>query len=248
MRDFITIAAHSLRANLRHRQGLISIAVLFLGIIPVFFGMKGTLTEILTKGTWDVVGPWALNAIGLAGYLVSLLCVAFLGVLLGIGTLTQEKAKGALEALLATPIRPGAVWWGKTAGSFLPAFVAGIGVSFGVLWALNATAVVPALGRPVLPGPVAATVGVGVPLLGLGIAALVNLIGLLVANPSIASLAVVMIALAVSNVLPRLGLEFADWSFAWANAGTGLVLLATSVLLARKVLTKERIVLSAKRL
>ncbi|NOX45275.1 MAG: hypothetical protein GXO72_06060, partial [Caldiserica bacterium] len=239
MRDFLTIAAHSLRANLRHRQGMISVGVLALGIVPVFFGMKGTLAEILAKGPWDVVGPWALNALGLSGYLVSLLCVVFLGVLLGVGTLTQEKAKGALEALLATPIRPGAVWWGKTAGSFLPALAVGIVVSFGVLWALNAAAVVPVLGRPILPGPVAATVGVGVPLLGLGIAALVNLVGLLVANPNIASLAVVMIVLAVSNVLPRLGLGFAQWSFAWANAGVGLVILAASALAARRLLSKE---------
>jgi ABC-type Na+ efflux pump permease subunit len=248
MRNFFTIAAHSLRANLRHRQGMIAIAVLLLGIVPVFFAMKGMLAELLAKGPWDIVAPWVVNTLGLSGYLVALLCVVFLGVMLGVGTLTQEKAKGALEALLATPLGPWALWWGKVAGCFLPAFAAGMVVSFGVLWALNAAAVVPVLGNPLFPGPVVATVGVGVPFLGLGIAALVNLIGLLVANPNIASLSVVVIVLAVSNVLPRLGLEFAEWSFAWVNAGTGLFILATSLLFAWRLLTKERIVLSAKRL
>lgn len=245
---FLALATHSLRANLRHRQGIIGLVILAAGIVPVFFSMKGTLQEILTTGTWDTAEPWVRNALGLSGYLISLLCVVFLGVMLGVGTLTQEKAKGVLEALLAAPVRTWTLWWAKVAACFLPASAVGIPVSLGVLWALNVAAIRPIVGEAILPAPVVLTVMVGVPLLGLGLAALVNLIGLLVANPNLGSLAVVAVVIAVSNVLPRLGLKFADWSFAYAHMIAGIGILLLSLLLGRALLTKQRVILSAKRL
>ncbi len=248
MSGFLVIAVHSLRANLRHRQGLIGVAVVAIGIVPVFFAMRGTLQELLARADWDVVRPWVGNALGLSGYLVSLLCVVFLGVMLGVGTLTQEKAKGAMETLLAAPIRETALWWAKVVACFLPALVVGVPVTLGILWALNVTAIVPAVGEIFLPAPILATVLLGVPVLGLGLAALVNLIGLLVANPNLASLAVVVVVIAISNILPRLGLEFASWAFAYANMAAGGLVFAGSVVAARFFLTKQRIILSARRL
>ncbi|RLE34953.1 hypothetical protein DRJ58_01040 [Candidatus Acetothermia bacterium] len=118
----------------------------------------------------------------------------------------------------------------------------------GILWALNVTVIVPVVGKAFLPAPILATVLLGVPLLGLGLAALVNLVGLLVANPNLGSLAVAVVVIAVSNILPRLGLEFASWAFAYANMAAGGLILAGSVVAARFFLTKQRIILSARRL
>lgn len=248
MGDFFAIVALSLRANLRHRQGLIGVIVLAVSIVPVFFAMKGTLQELLARASWDVVRPWVGNALGLSGYLVSLLCTVFLGVMLGVGTLTQEKAKGAMETLLAAPVREMALWWAKVTACFLPALVLGIPATMGILWALNVTVIVPVVGKAFLPAPILATVLLGVPLLGLGLAALVNLVGLLVANPNLGSLAVAVVVIAISNILPRLGLEFASWAFAYANMAAGGLILAGSVVAARFFLTKQRIILSARRL
>lgn len=245
---FLTLTVHSLRANLRHRQGAIALFVLAVGIVPVTFAIKGTLTELLSQADWNTVRPWVGNALGLAGYLISLLCVVFVGAMLGVGTLTQEKAKGVVEALLAAPVRVRTLWWAKVAASILPAVTLGVPASLAVLWILNATSIVPAVGRAYLPAPVVVTVVVAVPLLGTGLTALVNLIGLVVANPNLGSLAVVVVVIAISNILPRMGLEFAEWSFAYANMAAGIGITLVSLILERALLTKQRVILSAKRL
>lgn len=248
MRHLRALAFHSLRANLRHRQGLFAAMALLVAIVPVFLGMQDTISKILKSGPLDLVRPHVTDAIGLSGYLVALLCVVFLGVMLGIGPLTQEKAKGALEALLATPVSPWTVWWGKFLGGYLPSVFIGIPSSLGVIWALEAAVIAPSVGRTLLPTEIVAVVVIGVPILGLGIAALVNLLGLILPNPNMAALGMVLVVIAVSNALPPAGIGFSSWAFVSANAGVGIAVLLISLALASRLLTKERIVLSARRI
>jgi len=237
---------HSLRTNVLSRQGGIALGSAVVGVLIAFFGMKGSLVDFISQSGGEGPPGFLENGVALLGYMVSLMITVFLGIMLGVGSLTKEKAKGVVESLLAVPLRPWELLWGKTLGVFLPAAILGLALSWGAVWALNVLALKPLLGHGVYPWAALVTCSVGVPLLGFGVSLLVNFLGLIIPNPNLASLVLVLAVVGITNALPRLGMDFSSWKFTWINLALGAALVLAIFPLS-SLLTKERIILSARR-
>ncbi len=246
MRRSWPIFLHSLRVNVLNLQGGIALGVATVGALIFFLGVKGSLVDFISQSGGRVPSGFLENGVSLLAYMISLMVTVFLGAMLGVGSLTKEKAKGVVESLLAAPLRPRELLLGKALGIYLPASILGLGLSWGAVWALNALSLEPLLGRGIYPRAALVTSSIGVPLLGLGVSLLVTLLGLIIPNPNLASLTLVLAVVGISNALPRLGMSFSSWKFTWVNLALGVALFLVVFPLS-SLLTEERIVLSARR-
>jgi len=65
-------------------------------------------------------------------------------------------------------------------------------------------------------------------------------------NLAQAWLVLVLAVVGITNALPRLGMDFSSWKFTWINLALGAALVLAIFPLS-SLLTKERIILSARR-
>ncbi len=160
-------------------------------------------------------------------------------------TITREKARGNITALMATPLTTDHIWTGKSLAVFLPGLVMGEMLCLISLLVVNYIYFVPGPGF-LINLPMALSSFVAVPLIYLSLSLLVHNIGL-TGNPATANVIVQVFLPAFTALMINLGvrniLAASSWQFTLVNLGVAMIIGGIALLL-RPRLTSERIVLS----
>jgi ABC-type transport system involved in multi-copper enzyme maturation permease subunit len=163
-------------------------------------------------------------------------------------TIIQEKVKGNIESLLATPLTPKEIWIGKSMAIFLPGYIISIISTLFILLAVNFIVIIPATGSFILPAPLLLTSFLISPLFFLALLLFIVLFSL-ANNPDIAIAPSFLIGFGLMIGIP-LGIatgaiNLVSWSFTLWCLGGAIILWAADFGFYR-LLTKESIVLSSK--
>jgi len=245
MRDIALIAAASIRNNLGSKVIIaVAIAVELICIIAVVVAL--CLLLIAPAMETDIPDRPALQTY--LGVVVYAVCLVGLGVNLnafGFHTMTREKSRGSIAALLATPLRASYIWIAKSLAVFLPGLVLGVVFALIALLAVNYVYFVPTIGFVFTPW-IAISSFVALPLIYLSLSLLVHLIGL-TGNPATGNVIVQVFLPVFATLIINLGvrhvLDAASWPFTLASLGLAAAIGIIAILL-RPRLTAERIVLS----
>lgn len=213
-------------------------------------GVHSGMGALETEAAERVLKPLAGNSIlGTAGFLLTVLpFVTFIWAFVG-ALIAKEKTSGNLEALLATPLSPTALWTGKSLAIFVPGLVVSVAAVLVLAAALTLTASL-LLSRilVVLPIPVVLSTLVLNPLLFFGLTSLTVLLSL-ARNPDIALLPSFLLGMGLMAGIPvgvaTGALRPGSWSFTMYQAG-GTAALWLLILVLACSLDKERIVLSGR--
>lgn len=245
MRDITLITTTSIRNNLRLKIIIavsfvvvlicaISLVVAFC-ILAIAPAMKAEIPDRHTLEMFLCVVIYSACLIGLG---VNMNVFAF-------QTMTREKSRGNIAALLATPLKVRHIWIGKSLAVFLPGLVLGEVLGLISLLAVNYIYFVPRVGFLLNPW-IAISSFVAVPLIYLSLSLLVHIIGL-TGKPATGNVIVQIFLPVFASLMINLGirhvLDAASWSFTLANLGLAVVIGIIAILL-RQRLTRERIVLS----
>jgi ABC-2 type transport system permease protein len=185
------------------------------------------------------------NYLGLILFTTSFISLGIYASVFAFQSMTREKARGNIQALLATPVTPVAIWLGKSLAAFLPGLLFTVVMTLAVFLAVNYIYFVPDLGFILTPWMVFSNLIV-VPLVYLALTLLVHVVGL-AGKPATANIisqiflpvmTALMINLSVREFPNAGSLLFAIILFGVA-AGIGVIILVV-----RHQLTAEKIVLS----
>ncbi|MDY6917705.1 MAG: ABC transporter permease subunit [Chloroflexota bacterium] len=245
MRDIALITTASIRNNLGSK------VVMALAIAVVLICIVGTvlaLCLLLIAPAMEAELPDRTAMEAYLGVVVYAVCLVGLGVNLnafGFQTMTREKSRGSMAALLATPLKASHIWTAKSLAVFLPGLVLGVVLALIALVAVNYAYFVPTLGFLFTPW-IAISSFVALPLIYLSLSLLVHVIGL-TGNPATGNVIVQVFlpvfAALIINLVVHGVLDAASWPFTLANLGLAVVIGIIAFLL-RTRLTRERIVLS----
>lgn len=245
MRDVALITGASIRNNLRSK---IAIAVLLAVVLICIVGTVAALCLLLIAPAMEAEIPDRPALETYLGVLVYTVCLVGLGVnlnALGFHTMTREKSRGSIAALLATPLKPSHIWIAKSLAVFLPGLVLGEVLALIALLAVNYIYFVPTTGFLLTPWTAISSF-VALPLVYLGLSLLVHLIGL-TGNPATGNVIVQVFLPVFAALIINLGvrhiLDAASWPFTLASLGLAVAIGIVAVVL-RPRLTRERIVLS----
>ena len=186
--------------------------------------------------------------VGLVAYFLPLfILIAFIWAFASL-PVAQEKANGNIEALLATPLAPTAIWVGKCLAVFVPGYVLSLVASCLVLVVVNLGVVLPGWGLFLLPGPSLLNGLVTNPLLFFAMLLFIVLFSL-ANNPDIAIAPSFIIGFGLMIGVPvgmvTGAIDISSWSFAaWYLVAT--VIAWAVVLWLSRLLTRQNIVLSGK--
>ncbi|HPD06446.1 MAG TPA: ABC transporter permease subunit [Candidatus Bipolaricaulis sp.] len=197
------------------------------------------------------MGSAELDRSRLEAYLgIIVYAASFLGVGITLNSfafqsLVREKARGNLQSLLATPVKPKDIWMGKSLSILVPGTLFGSILAMLVLVVVNAVYFLPDIGFVLNPW-IALSSFVGVPLVYLALGLLVHLVGLtsraangnVIAQLFLPVMVNVMIQVAVHDVV-----DAGSWLFLAMNLGLAAVIGAIVIGL-RSRLTTERIIFS----
>lgn len=245
MREIALIINSSLRSNMRLKISIaLSVAVVLICVTGLLLAFSLLLigpamqADIPDRSVLEMYLSLIMYAVCLIGLGVNMNAFAF-------QTMTREKSRGHIEALLATPLKASHIWIAKSLAVYLPGLVLGEVLAFISMMVLNHIYFVPVTGF-LLTLPIALTGFVAVPLVYLSISLLVHLIGL-TGKPATGNVIVqvflpVFAALMI-NLVVRGVLDATAWQFTLVTLGTALIIGGIALLL-RARLTSERIVLS----
>ncbi len=185
------------------------------------------------------------NYLGLILYITSFLSIGIYASVFAFQSLTREKSRGNIQALLATPVDPNNIWLGKSLAVFLPGLVFAVLITLATFLVLNFIYFVPGVGF-IFTSWMLLNSLVAVPLVYLALTLLVFIIGLtgkpatgnVIAQIFLPVLTTLMINLAVRGIL-----NAGSWLFTVVLLGITAV-ISIVVLLLRSKLTAERIILS----
>lgn len=185
------------------------------------------------------------NYLGLILFTTSFLCIGVYANVFAFQSLTREKARGNIQALLATPLEPRDIWIGKSLAVFIPGLVFAMVMTFAVLLVINYAFLIPDIGFIVTPWMVISNF-VAVPLIYLALNLLVHIVGLtgkpatgnVISQIFLPVMITLMINLAVRDV-PNAG----SWLFMVILLGTAII-IGIIILIVHPKLTVENIILS----
>lgn len=213
--------------------------------VGITIGLNRWLTPDLV---WEDAKPMLELFMGLISSYVPLTVLFIYMATWATDPIAKEKAKGPIEALLATPLTARAVWIGKSLAIFLPAYLMGFVATVIVVLAVNFGSILPTTGHFVFPLPEAFTSFIILPLLMCALISL-GILFSLITNPVIGQTIIMFIGVVMLQVVGQIGgrviwlLPSWDWAL-YTLAGAALLGLITFNL--SRFLTKERIVLSSK--
>jgi len=247
MSEIVLVTLSSIKNNLK----LKTVAIAFAGVTLICaLGLILAMSLILIAPETEKAAP-DLSLLelylGVVLYAVSLICVGVYMNSFAFQSMTREKSRGNIDALLATPLRVKSVWIAKSLAVFLPGFIVGVIVTVITLVALNYLYFVPLNGFQANPWMLVSSL-VGVPLIYLFLSLLVHLVGL-TGRPSSGNV-IVQIFLPVFtammiNLMVRSVLDPGSWLFLVINLGIA-ALIGVIVLVLRPGVTAEKMVLSAR--
>jgi ABC-type Na+ efflux pump permease subunit len=185
------------------------------------------------------------NFLGLMLFTTSFFALGIYASVFSAQTLMREKARGNIQALLATPVKASEICMGKTLGVWIPALLTGIVTTLIMLILINFVYLVPVTGFIITPWMIVSSL-IAVPLVFLLLGLLVNLVGMtgkvstgnIIAQLPLSIIPIVMINLAVRGVS-----NAGSWLFTVILLGIAGI-IGILVLVFRSKLTTERIILS----
>jgi len=244
----ISIVFHRDFRELRQTNTFLIISILF-AIITVAASVIIIIAlrkqELLGKET---ARPMLELIIGLIAYFLPLFILMTFIWAFAFLTIIQEKVKGNIESLLATPLSPKEIWIGKSIAIFLPGYIISTISTLIILLTVNFIVIIPATGNFMLPAPLLLISFLINPLLFLALLLFIVLFSL-ANNPDIAIAPSFLVGFGLMIGIP-LGvatgvINLASWSFTlWCLAGA-IIFWAANFGFYR-LLTKENIVLSSK--
>ena len=244
----ISIVLHRDFRELRQTNAFLIISILFAAVTvaaSVIIIIVLRRQELLEKET---ARPILELIIGLIAYFLPLFVLMVFIWAFAFLTIIQEKVKGNIESLLATPLSPKEIWIGKSIAIFLPGYIISIISTLIILLAVNFFVIIPATGNFILPAPLLLVSFLINPLLFLALLLFIVLFSL-ANNPDIAIAPSFLVGFGLMMGIP-LGvatgvINLASWSFMlWCLAGA-IIFWAADFGFYR-LLTKENIVLSSK--
>lgn len=235
----------AMKNNFRSRAVAIVIAgVVFICVVglAVLFGTQFIRPEVSAAAPDRSILE---NYLGLILFTTSFISIGIYASVFAFQSMTREKARGNIQALLATPLNPGNIWLGKSLGVFLPGLVFAVVMTLAVFLAINYIYFVPGIGFIVTPWMIISCL-VAVPLVYLALTLLVHMTGLtgkpgtgnVIAQIFLPVMIALMINLAVRNI-PNAG----SWLFTVILLGIAAI-IGVIVTLIRHKLTAEKIILS----
>ncbi len=245
MRDIGLITTVSIRNNLRLKITIVvSIVVVLICVIGLVLAFcllaiaPAVAAEIPDRHTLEIYLCVTVYAACLIGLGVNMNVFAF-------QTMTREKSRGNMVALLATPLKVKDIWIAKSLAVFLPGLVLGEVFAFIALIIVNYIYFVPGIGFLFTPW-IAVSSFICVPFIYLCLSFLVHLIGL-TGKPATGNVIVQVFLPVFSSLMINLGvhhvLDATSWPFTLVNFSLALIIGIIAILL-RPRLTNERIVLS----
>lgn len=238
-----------MQAAIKNSLRMSSVVIVSMGVVFIcVIGVAAIFaTQFIGPGV-NMVTPdqFALgNFLGLILFTTSFISIGIFASVNAFQSLTREKSRGNIQALLATPLAPRDIWLGKSLAVFLPGFVFAVVMTIAAFLVLNFMYFVPKIGFFLTPWMLISNL-VAVPLVYLVLMLLVHEIGL-VGKPATANIITqiflpVMIALMI-NLAVRGVLNAGSWLFTISLVGLALV-IGIFVLKLRSTLTVERIILS----
>ena len=223
---------------------MITFSVIFICIIGVaaIFITQFIIPQT-QSGQPDI--PVIENFLGLVLYTSGFMSIGIYSGVFAFQSLMREKARGNIQALLATPLDPRAIWFGKSLAVFLPGLAFSVVMTLAVLLAINFIFIVPYVGFVISPWMIVSSF-IAVPLIYLSLIFLVHAVGLagepatanIIAQIFLPVILTLMINLAVRDIPGA-----ANWLFAVILLGIAVVLSFITYTL-RSNLTVEKIILS----
>ena len=249
MKGMLVVLQSDVRDILRSKGFLIVAIIIGVLIVGAAVGIPIAIHSwLVTAPAWEEAKPLLELFMGLAANYMPLIALFACIVTWGIDPIAKEKAKGAIESLLATPLTARGVWLGKSLAIFLPAYIMGLAGTLIVVLTMNLAAILPTTGHFVLPLAEAFTGFLFLPLLMLGLV-LVGIVFSLITNPVIGQTIIIFVGVVMMQVVGTVGGRIwwllASWDYALYNLAGAAILGILAFYLSRS-LTKERIVLSSK--
>lgn len=235
----------TMKNNFRLRAVVIVITgIVFICVVglAVLFGTQFIRPEVNAAAPdWSVLE----NFLGLILFITSFISIGIYASVFAFQSMTREKARGNIQALLATPVNPGNIWVGKSLGVFLPGLVFAVVMTLAAFLAINYIYFVPRMGFIVTTWMVISSF-VAVPLVYLALSLLVHIVGLtgkpgtgnVIAQIFLPVMIALMINLAIRD-MPNAG----SWLFTVILLGMAIV-IGFFVVMIRPRLAAERIILS----
>jgi ABC-type transport system involved in multi-copper enzyme maturation permease subunit len=239
------IMGNSMRNNLRLRIALaLYIAVLLICVA----GIAIAFSVLVISPEVKAASPDRSKLELFLGIILYATCFCGVGINLNsfaFQSMTREKARGNIEALLATPVTIKKLWIAKSTAVFLPGLVIGVALTLIILIALNIIYFIPVTGFIITPW-IFINGFITAPLMYLCLSLLAHLIGY-TGKPATANVIIqVFLPAFVSlmiNLMARDILNAASWQFFLINLGIAAI-TGVIVILLQPRLTAEKIILS----
>jgi ABC-type transport system involved in multi-copper enzyme maturation permease subunit len=246
MKKTLVVFKKEFRDIMKIQTVLTFVAIVCAIFVPFFLSMRSGVASLIEQGSaWGEIRSMLENQTGMMLWVTSLMVLMLFPVLFGFGSVVQEKTTRVMESLLATPLGVKSLWWGKSLGAFLPGFIVNVVITVIIAAALNFLIIEPATGYFVLPPATLVTCLVILPLLVLPLVLILMLLTLIRAKITIASWINMLLIIGLILGLPRIGIPYTSWNFAWIHLGIAALLGVVPFSLTR-LLTKEKVVLSSK--
>jgi ABC-type Na+ efflux pump permease subunit len=238
-----------MKFTIKNQLRLISTTVITLTII--FICVAGTiaiLAALILNPEMEKAAPDMSvleNAMGITLFCASFISIGIYTSVFSYQSLVREKARGNIQALLATPISPREMWLGKSLGVFLPGLIFTVVMTLAAFLVLNIIYSSSDMGFIFTPWMFISNL-LAVPLLYFAVTMFVHIIGL-VGKPVTANVIGQIFLPVMANVMIQLAVRSSlgagSWLFAVILLGSTAV-IGIGMLPAYRNLTNERIILS----
>jgi ABC-2 type transport system permease protein len=245
MKSISLVMKAAINSNLRLRSvAIVAIGVVLIcaiGVAAIFISQA--IFPELNKATPD--RSLLESYFSLVLFTTSIISIGIYASVFAFQSMTREKSRGNIQALLATPLNPADIWLGKSLAVFVPGLVFATILTLIAFLAVNYIYFVPKVGLIVTPWMIIANF-IGVPLVYLALTLLVHVIGL-AGKPAtgnvIAQIFLPVMITLIINLVMRSALSAGTWLFMVIILGLAAA-LGIVVLIIRSNLTTERIILS----
>jgi ABC-type Na+ efflux pump permease subunit len=185
------------------------------------------------------------NALGITLFCASFISIGVYTSVFSYQSLVREKARGNIQALLATPVSPREMWLGKSLAVFIPGLIFTIIMTLATFLVLNIIYFSDDTGFVFTPWMFLSNL-IAVPILYLAVTMFVHIIGL-VGKPVTANVIGQIFLPVMANIMIQLAVRSSlgagSWLFAVILMGTAAV-IAVGMFPAYRNMTTERIILS----
>lgn len=245
MRHTALVMGAAMRTSFRSRAVaavIAGVALMCVSGLTVLFGTLFIRPEV-NKAAPD--RSLLENYLGLVLFATSFICIGIYASVFAFQSLTREKERGCIQALLATPATPRDVWLGKSLGVFLPGLAFAVVTTLAAFLGVSCAYFIPDIGFIITPGMIV-TSFVAVPLVYLAMTLVVHLVGL-TGRPATGNVIAQVFLPVIVSLMINLGVRdmpsAASWLFTVILLGTAAA-IGIMVLLLRPKLTAEGITLS----